>query len=223
MALQRLKTIMIVSSILLLLSGCTSSLWNRYPPPQPEAKQGAIAGSVAGAIIGGAAVGSVAGFGFGAVAGGVLGASFADVVKSHMSLVETLQYNGVQVIELGDEIQLILPAMRFFKPKSPLMNMQYYGILAKVGKFIKQFPKVSVEVAGYTDNQGAWQRNLALSKAQARNIMKFLWDEGIDTRLIYAVGYGSKDPIASNATVKGRMLNNRIVISLRKIREYDDI
>lgn len=224
MALQRLISLIFCTILLLLMTGCSSSIWNRYPPPQVTTpKQGAAVGAVSGAVIGGVAAGSVAGAGIGALAGGVLGASLEYILHKHITLVERLQYNGVQVIELGNEIELILPTGRFFKPNSPLMNMQYYPVMNLVAKFIKQFPKISVKVAGYTDNQGAWQRNLVLSKSQAQTVMKYLWNEGIDTRLIYAIGYGDKDPIGNNATAKGRVLNNRIQISLRKISDYDDI
>jgi len=223
MLLQRLISLIFCAALLLPLADCSSGIWNRYPPPQPTTKQGAVAGAVGGAVIGAAATSSVAGFGIGAIAGGILGASLGNILQAHMTLVDKLQYNGVQVIELGDEIELILPTGRFFKPNSPLMNMQYYPVMNLVAEFIEQFPKISVKVAGYTDSTGAWQRNLALSKSQAQTVMQYLWNKGIDTRLIYAVGYGSKNPIASNASEHNRDLNNRIQISLRQIRDYDDI
>lgn len=218
-----LASIIFFMAMFFMLSGCNSSIWNRYPPPPLTTKQGAVIGAASGALVGGIAAGSVVGAGVGAIAGGVLGASIGNIYQSNMTLVDTLQYNGVQVIQLGDEIKLILPTDRFFKPNSPLMNMQYYTIMQMVVEFIKKFPTISIKIAGYTNNQGAYERNLALSRSQAQTIMQYLWNSGIDVRLIYAVGYGSKNPIANNNSYHGLALNNRIEITLRKIRDYDDI
>lgn len=207
----------------LVMTGCTTSsgIWNRYPPPYPT-HAGLAIGAMSGAAIGGVAAGTV-GFGVGTVMGGIVGASFGNIIEAHMDLVDRLQYNGVQVIVSGDEVKLILPTDRFFKPNSPLMNMNYYPILDMVGDFIVKFQKINILVAGYTDNCGPWQRNLALSTSRAESVMKYLWNYGIDARLVYARGYGDKHPIANNDTAAGRSLNRRVEISLRRIRDkYND-
>lgn len=199
------------------LTGCASTLWDRYPPPGPT-KAGLVTGAASGAVIGGIAAGGI-GAGLGSIMGGVIGASFGNIIASHYTMVDKLQYNGVQVIQLGDEVKLILPSDRFFTSDSSLLNINYYPILAETTQFLSQFHKITIKIAGYTDNQGTWQRNLALSRAQARHIMAYLWSYGVDTRLIYAAGYGSENPIASNSTAKGRQLNRRIEITLRKIED----
>lgn len=217
MHLQRQITIFFCILFFMTMVGCTSGIWNRYPAPSPTTG-GLVGGAVAGAAIGGATGGGI-GVGFGAVAGGVLGASFGNIIQAHMTLVDQLQYHGVQVIRLGDEIKLILPTNRFFKPNSPLMNLQYYPVMDMIGDFIVKFQKISIKVAGYTDDQGSWQRNLALSTSQAQSVMQYLWNYGIDTRLIYAQGYGGLNPIADNKVAEGRIINCRVEISLRRIRD----
>lgn len=217
MRLQRQITIIFCALFFIIITGCTSGVWNRYPAPMPT-QAGLVGGAMTGAAIGGAAAGGI-GVGIGAVMGGVVGASFGDIIQAHMTLVDQLQYHGVEVIQLGDEIKLILPTDRFFKPNSPLMNMQYYPVMNLVGDFIGKFQKINIKVAGYTDDQGEWQRNLALSTSQAQSVLRYLWNYGIDTRLIYAQGYGSLHPIANNNLAQGRAMNRRIEITLRRIRD----
>lgn len=222
MHLQRQIRIFFCILFFFAITGCTSGLWNRYPAPTPT-HGGLVGGALAGAAIGGAAGGGV-GVGLGAIMGGVVGASFGDIIQAHMTLVDRLQYHGVEVIQLGDEIRIILPTNRFFKPNSALMNMQYYPVLNMVGDFIVKFQKISIKVSGYTDDHGAWQRNLALSTSQAQSIMRYLWNYGIDTRLITAQGYGGLKPIADNNVAQGREINRRVEITLRRIRDpnYDN-
>lgn len=216
MSLQRQIIIFFCVLFTITITGCSSSIWDRYPAPTPV-HGGLVGGAIAGAAIGGIAAGG-AGAGLGAVMGGVVGASIGDIFQAHMTEVDWLQYHGVEVIRLGDEVELILPTRRFFRPNSPQMNMQYYGVMDKIGDFIRKFQKISVKVAGFTDDRGPWQRNLALSTAQAQAVMQYLWNYGIDTRLIYAQGYGGAYPIANNDAAQGRALNCRIEITLRRIR-----
>lgn len=201
----------------LMLMGCTSSVWDSAPPPTPTTI-GVVAGVAGGTMIGAAAGVPV----MGAAMGGIWGGAFGNIIQSHQSLVENLMYNGVEVVRVGDDIEIILPADKFFYPDSPNLNPNYYRVLNNVVRLLLCFDKVSVKVAAYTDNTGPWQRNLSLTRLQAQAVMNYLWTSGIDTRLIYAVGYGAASPIADNSTVAGQIANRRIEITLRKL-EYEPL
>ncbi|MDR0194429.1 MAG: OmpA family protein, partial [Myroides sp.] len=58
--------------------------------------------------------------------------------------------------------------------------------------------------------------NLPLSDNRANAVKVYLIEKGIDSSRLTSKGYGSKDPIASNKTVKGRELNRRVEIQLAK-------
>lgn len=214
----RLRGLVLFCILFLLsisLTSCTSTYWDIAPPPSRPVV-GAIAGAAGGAVIGSVAAGG-AGTAMGAAIGSIWGAGFGEIIAHHQTEIENLMYNGVQVLQVGDEIKLILPSDRFFHPNSPNLNPNYYRVLDDIAKFLRKFKKVNIQVAVYTDNLGSWRRNLALSRLQARNMMNYLWLCGVDARLMYAVGYGDAYPIASNSTPKGRYMNRRIEISLRKI------
>ncbi len=150
----------------LLLSACTSPLWNRTPPPSQVAT-GAVSGAIGGAAIGGMASAGIA-TPIGAAIGGMWGGTVGYIIDKHQSIVEQILYSGVQIIRVGDEIRLILPSDRFFYADSANLNPAYYGVLTKVILFVRAFHKIDVKIACYTDNSGDWRRNLALSRLQAK-------------------------------------------------------
>jgi intracellular multiplication protein IcmN len=210
--LRGLLSYIVVIILAFLLTGCTSPYWDTVPPPEPKTI-GLIAGVASGAVIG--AIAGVAPMG--AAIGGIWGASLGSVIASHQTLVDNLMYNGVQVIRVGDEIKIVLPADRFFYPFSANLNSNYFPILNRLVVLLRCFDKINVKVAAYTDDTQSWRRDLALTRLQAWMIMKYLWDSGIDARILYSVGYGNAFPIANNDTPLGQRMNRRVEITLRKL------
>jgi outer membrane protein OmpA-like peptidoglycan-associated protein len=76
---------------------------------------------------------------------------------------------------------------------------------------LKQLPAGHVlEIAGYTDNTGNSEENIALSQRRAESVREALVKHGANPDMLIAKGYGSADPIASNDTPDGRLRNRRI-------------
>jgi outer membrane protein OmpA-like peptidoglycan-associated protein len=195
-----------------LIAGCTSSLWNHSPPPSP-----AVPGAVIGAA-GGALVGSLAGSApAGALIGGIWGGALGAILACKRTLVEDLLYNGVQVIRVGDDVKIILPSDRFFYPHSSNLNPNYFPILNEVVILLRSFDKITVRIAAYTGDAGDWRRNLALTRLQARTMLNFFVNEGIDSQLTYAVGCGNAMPIATEESAVGQSMNRRVEITLRRL------
>lgn len=195
-----------------LIGGCTSSLWDNKPPPSP-ALPGAVIGAAGGALIGSLAGSAPAGAVIGSIWGGTLGA----VLACKRTLVEDLLYNGVQVIRVGDDVKIILPSDRFFYPQSSNFNPNYFPLLNEVALLLDSFDKISVRIAAYSGDSGDWRRNLALTRVQARTMMNYFVNAGIDARLIYAVGCGNAMPIAPEDSAVGQSMNRRVEITLRKL------
>jgi outer membrane protein OmpA-like peptidoglycan-associated protein len=76
---------------------------------------------------------------------------------------------------------------------------------------------MSVKVSAYTDDGGAPEVNLALSKEQAETIVRYLWMRGINTRLLTASGKGGVNKVSNSSYYWGRDVNNRIEITLEKL------
>ena len=138
---------------------------------------------------------------------------------THRVLIERLKSSGVQVFQVGNNLTLILPTDVIFIQHTPALNTNYFPVLNNVARLLKAHEKFSIKVAVYTDSIDSAEYDLALSQQQAEMIANYLWKQGIDTRFIYAAGYGQKYPIVKNTAAEGRLTNNRAEISLRLITD----
>jgi outer membrane protein OmpA-like peptidoglycan-associated protein len=77
--------------------------------------------------------------------------------------------------------------------------------------FLHDNPNVIIEIQGHTDNIGADDYNMQLSKNRARTVYNLLLKLGIPARQMKYKGYGETMPIADNQTEEGRALNRRTV------------
>jgi outer membrane protein OmpA-like peptidoglycan-associated protein len=105
--------------------------------------------------------------------------------------------------------KLILKGVNF-ETASAALTTESYAILDGVIPGLKDNKEVELEVRGYTDSQGAASYNQKLSERRANTVMQYLINNGIEASRLRAVGYGEKDPVASNRTAEGRAQNRRI-------------
>lgn len=131
-----------------------------------------------------------------------------------------LTQHGVKIIHVGETITVVLPSDKLFYPDSANLNPCYIPVLKVASDFIFCYEKMTVRIGAYTDCMCSPFRNSVLTQAQAQTIAKTLWCNGIDARLLFAVGYGSDFPIAANGTCQGRMQNRRVEICFRYIPPY---
>ena len=76
--------------------------------------------------------------------------------------------------------------------------------------YMKKNPTARFEVQGHTDNQGSDKINDPLSQQRAEAVVKALEGLGCDPFNMRAVGKGSHEPVADNATEAGRAKNRRV-------------
>lgn len=82
--------------------------------------------------------------------------------------------------------------------------------LDRIVEYMTHKPSVRIQIAGYTDNVGNPRGNQTLSEQRARAVRAYVVSHGIDAGRVEAVGYGDRDPVASNDTEEGRQQNRRI-------------
>lgn len=88
--------------------------------------------------------------------------------------------------------------------------------LEQMAQLLKDDPALKVYIVGHTDNVGALDANLELSKRRAEAVSKALsGDFGIASERLGAYGVASLSPVASNTDDAGRALNRRVEIVLR--------
>ena len=76
--------------------------------------------------------------------------------------------------------------------------------------FLKENPKVQVEIGGHTDNVGSDTDNQVLSENRAEAVRNYLVARGIAAERLAFKGYGESKPVASNETGEGRLANRRV-------------
>ena len=84
---------------------------------------------------------------------------------------------------------------------------------------VSKYPKQRLIVQGHTDSQGDDRYNQKLSEERANSVRNYLVAEGVSSSRVTAVGFGSKLPVATNATAEGRQQNRRVEIEIRPDEE----
>ncbi|TCH63013.1 OmpA family protein [Acinetobacter sp. ANC 4862] len=84
------------------------------------------------------------------------------------------------------------------------------SILDQAAALIKRASHVQLTVKGHTDAVGNAAANKALSQKRAQAVVDYLVKQGVDPAQLQAVGYGSEQPVADNATPEGQFKNRRI-------------
>ena len=102
----------------------------------------------------------------------------------------------------------------FFDTGQDQLRLESKSELMRVAKLIKDNPTISIEISGHTDNVGSEAINQQLSEKRAQAAVSFLIQNGIPSNRLKAVGYGSKQPVADNATEAGKQLNRRTELKI---------
>ncbi len=76
-----------------------------------------------------------------------------------------------------------------------------------------------VFIAGHADITGNDAINDPLSQRRADSVAGYLASQGVPASLMETRGYGSHQPVATNATVEGRRANRRVEITLERLDE----
>lgn len=211
-ALMR-KLTFIITGCLLVITGCAnqSPVQNAYP------SQTSVIGTGAVGAMTGAAIGSGSGAGgatLGAVAGGAAGVGYGLYKNSKPGLADSLAYQGVQSIQVGDTLRVIIYSDKCFYNNEPRINEACYPALTNVAALFKAYGNIPIKVTGYMDNVYDAKSARFISQQQADAIVAFLWTRGIPATRFRVVGLGLIDPVASNRNVSASSANRRIELTL---------
>lgn len=84
--------------------------------------------------------------------------------------------------------------------------------LAIVVELLKGDAALKLEIQGHTDNVGAKDANLKLSKDRAESVRAYLVKGGVAAARLTTAGFGDAQPVADNKTDEGRANNRRVVL-----------
>lgn len=104
----------------------------------------------------------------------------------------------------------------FFDTGKAELKSESKAQLDEMGKLLQANPSFKVHVVGHTDNQGALEANLALSRQRAQAVVDALVKTyKVDAKRLSAAGVASYAPLASNADEPGRARNRRVELVLQ--------
>jgi len=84
--------------------------------------------------------------------------------------------------------------------------------LARLSGLVLAHPGLKLDAEGYTDATGSDSLNQRLSEQRAEAVRGYLETQGIPAANLSAKGFGKENPVADNATAKGRQQNRRVEI-----------
>ena len=99
-----------------------------------------------------------------------------------------------------------------FETGKAVIKPESFPALDDVAKVLIQYPMLTIEVGGHTDNTGTKAKNVTLSEQRAKSVLGYLEQKYplLDASHFTAVGYGPDVPVASNGTALGRAKNRRV-------------
>ena len=136
-----------------------------------------------------------------------------------------LQTHGVKVIRLGQTWKFVFPSDDLFDNDTAEINDNYKPLLNVAADFMESYPKISVEVAAYSNKLEQETKTKfgtvtdELTSRQSEAVANYLDSRHINSRLLYAVGKGGRDPVAWNGSPDGRRFNRRVEVSFRYYRD----
>jgi len=217
---------LVVLAVSTLLAGCQANPYTGEEELSNTTTRGA-AGVAVGAAIG-AGVGAAAskgdaevtllGAAIGGLLGGLIGASQGQELDRQEALLrEKLQAAGVSVDRRGDNIVLNLAQGVSFAPGETTIDGKGQQILDAIKEVLVEFDDTTIDVFGYTDNQGNDVQNRSVSLERARNVALYLQGSGVSPDRLRFHGVGDADPIAPNDTPEGRAANRRVELHIAPV------
>ena len=101
-----------------------------------------------------------------------------------------------------------------FETGKAIIKEESYASLEELADLLIRKDAWKLKIAGHTDNQGAAQSNLILSKKRAEAVRDFLVQRGVNTERLIVQYFGEEQPIDTNDTPEGRQRNRRVEMEI---------
>ena len=99
-----------------------------------------------------------------------------------------------------------------FDVNKATIKPESFPLLDEVAAILLQYPTLTLEIGGHTDNSGLKLKNVALSEARAKAVLGYILQKypTLDASHFTTVGYGPNVPVASNGSALGKAKNRRV-------------
>lgn len=182
-----------------------------------QTSKGLILGGIGGGIAG-AAIGGMSGIPAGLICGAILFGSLGAYIDAHATLVDRITNRGVKVFVLGDQVKLVVNSSRVFIGHTPKIRSSFLSTLDLIAQLIGNYANISTRIAAYSNDTNP-TIDCSLTQLQAESVERYLWKRCINTRLLYAAGYGGSHLVTCNSPGSYYNDNYRIEITFEKLPE----
>ncbi|MEM8526788.1 MAG: OmpA family protein [Bacteroidota bacterium] len=110
-----------------------------------------------------------------------------------------------KIVALADREIIYFP----FNSTTRIQNPKLEEYLSNLATQLKESGD-AITLTGHTDDVGAEENNEALGRSRANSIRGFLVKQGVPASQITVLSEGESEPIATNATERGRARNRRV-------------
>lgn len=120
--------------------------------------------------------------------------------------------------ELKEEVKVAVKAVfenLVFDTGKSTIKQSSDDELEALAKILKENPELLLSISGHTDNVGADDKNMELSKNRAFAVRDRLVSLGIDAKRMTAFYFGETQPVGTNDTPEGRQANRRVVFDVK--------
>ncbi len=207
------KSMTIALCAAMILSGC-ASMNNTAKGSVIGAAGGAALGLLIGHLAGnkavGTAVGTAVGAGTGAVIGRRMDKAAAAAAEIDNATVETItDANNLAAVKVTFDSGVLFATNKYD------LNNAVKADLAQFANVLKEYNDADIAIFGHTDSTGNDAINNPLSVNRATSVASYLESLGVSPAQITKIeGFGSKYPVADNATAEGRKKNRRVEVYL---------
>jgi hypothetical protein len=118
---------------------------------------------------------------------------------------------SVRETELMETGMIRIQDINFDTGKATIKK-ESFRVLDDVGGILSRWPQLRIEIGGHTDARGSDALNQKLSEARAKAVRDYLLNKfpELDPGQFTSVGYGERQPIATNTTTLGMAKNRRV-------------
>lgn len=206
--MKRIFQYVAIALIIVGLLGCGS---------MKKRDQGALIGAGAGAVIGGiigdqagnTAVGAIIGAAVGGAAGAYIG-NYMDKQAEEMRR----DLEGATIERIGEGIKITFDSGILFAFNKSELQSEAQENLSKLAGILKKYEDTDILIEGHTDSTGPEEYNFELSERRAESVARHLSMEQVSIARFTLMGYGEAQPVADNATDKGRQENRRVEVAI---------
>jgi outer membrane protein OmpA-like peptidoglycan-associated protein len=121
-----------------------------------------------------------------------------------------LEPMGLKLEESAAALRVTMQGALVFASASSIVQPSAQEALDRIATAMTSVSQSRLTVIGHTDSAGASRFNQSLSEARAKAVLDYLAGKGVETGRMVAEGRGKDEPVADNATAKGRAANRRV-------------